>query len=47
MCFVLYNLICPIQHWERVLCDAVAQSLILASRDIETRYEIYFVEIGK
>ena len=43
---LLYHLVCPIKYRRSVLSDAVEASLVLVCKNIESRYEIHFVEIG-
>ena len=43
---LLYHLVCPIKYRRSVLSEAVEQSLVSVSKNIESRYEIAFIEIG-
>ena len=43
---LLYHLVCPIKYRRSVLSEAVEESLVLVCKNIESRYEIHFVEIG-
>ena len=43
---LLYHLVCPIKYRRSVLSDAVEESLVLVCKNIESRYEIHFFEIG-
>ena len=43
---LLYHLVCPIKYRRSVLSDAVEASLIEVCKNIQSRYEIHFVEIG-
>ena len=43
---LLYHLVCPIKYRRSVLSDCVEKSLIDVCKDISSRYEIHFVEIG-
>jgi putative transposase len=43
---LLYHLVCPIKYRRSVLSDLVEASLIDVCKNISTRYEIHFVEIG-
>ena len=43
---LLYHLVCPIKYRRSVLSDAVEERLVLVCKNIESRYEIHFVEIG-
>ena len=43
---LLYHLVCPIKYRRSVLSEAVEQSLVSVCKNIESRYEITFIEIG-
>jgi len=43
---LLYHLVCPIKYRRSVLSERVEASLIEVCKNIESRYEIHFVEIG-
>ncbi len=43
---LLYHLVCPIKYRRSVLSASVEFSLIDVCKNIESRYEIHFVEIG-
>ena len=43
---LLYHLVCPIKYRRSVLSEAVECSLIEVCKNIESRFEIHFVEIG-
>lgn len=43
---LLYHLVCPIKYRRSVLSEAVEQSLVETCKNIESRYEIAFIEIG-
>ena len=43
---LLYHLVCPIKYRRSVLSSSVECSLIDVCKNIESRYEIHFVEIG-
>src|SRR5436190_16662383 len=43
---LLYHLVCPIKYRRSVLSDEVAKSLVEVCKNIESRYEIFFIEIG-
>jgi putative transposase len=43
---LLYHLVCPIKYRRSVLSEAVEKSLVEVCRNIEERFEIYFIEIG-
>ena len=43
---LLYHLVCPIKYRRSVLSEAVEQSLVSVCKNIESRYEIAFIEIG-
>ena len=43
---LLYHLVCPIKYRRSVLSDSVEASLIEVCKNIESRFEIHFVEIG-
>ena len=43
---LLYHLVCPIKYRRSVLSAEVERSLIEVCKNIESRFEIHFVEIG-
>lgn len=43
---LLYHLFCPIKYRRSVLSEPVEASLIEVCKNIESRYEIHFVEVG-
>ena len=43
---LLYHLVCPIKYRRSVLSEPVENSLIEVCKNIESRYEIHFVEVG-
>ena len=43
---LLYHLVCPIKYRRSVLSGPVAKSLVDVCKDIESRFEIAFIEIG-
>lgn len=43
---LLYHLVCPIKYRRSVLTDEVEKSLVEVCSNIESRFEIYFIEIG-
>lgn len=43
---LLYHLVCPIKYRRSVLSDDVERSLVEICKNIESRYEINFLEIG-
>ena len=43
---LLYHLVCPIKYRRSVLSERVEASLIEVCKNIESRYEIHFVEVG-
>ena len=43
---LLYHLVCPIKYRRSVLSEAVEQSLVDVCKNIESRYEVAFIEIG-
>ena len=43
---LLYHLVCPIKYRRSVLSEPVECSLIEVCKNIESRFEIHFVEIG-
>jgi putative transposase len=43
---LLYHLVCPIKYRRSVLSESVEKSLIEVCKNIESRYEIHFVEVG-
>ena len=43
---LLYHLVCPIKYRRSVLSELVEASLIEVCKNIESRYEIHFVEVG-
>jgi REP element-mobilizing transposase RayT len=43
---LLYHLVCPIKYRRSVLSASVEKSLIEVCKNIESRYEIHFVEVG-
>ncbi len=43
---LLYHLVCPIKYRRSILTDLVSGSMVGVCKEIETRYDIYFIEIG-
>ena len=43
---LLYHLVCPIKYRRSVLSEDVEKSLVEVCANIETRFEIHFLEIG-
>ena len=43
---LLYHLVCPIKYRRSVLTNAVEISLVEVCKNIELRFEIFFIEIG-
>ncbi len=43
---LLYHLVCPIKYRRSVLTDLVEISLVEVCKNIEERFEIFFIEIG-
>lgn len=43
---LLYHLVCPIKYRRSVLTEEVAKSLVNVCRNIESRFEIHFLEVG-
>ena len=43
---LLYHLVCPIKYRRSVLKEDVGESLVLVCKEIEFRYDIFFIEIG-
>ena len=43
---LLYHLVCPIKYRRSVLTDAVEKSLVETCKNIASRFEINFVEVG-
>ena len=43
---LLYHLVCPIKYRRSILSEAVENSLVEVCKNIESRFEIHFVEIG-
>ena len=43
---LLYHLVCPIKYRRSVLSEPVEASLIEVCKNIQSRYEIHFVEVG-
>ena len=43
---LLYHLVCPIKYRRSVLSDEVEKSLVEVCRNIEKRFDIFFIEIG-
>lgn len=43
---LLYHLVCPIKYRRSVLSDEVEKSLVEVCKNIESRFEIKFIEIG-
>ena len=43
---LLYHLVCPIKYRRSVLYEVVEQSLVEVCKNIESRYELAFIEIG-
>ena len=43
---LLYHLVCPIKYRRSILTEAVERSLVEVCKNIESRYEIAFIEIG-
>ena len=43
---LLYHLVCPIKYRRIVLSEDIEKSLVAVCKNIESRYEIAFIEIG-
>jgi len=43
---LLYHLVCPARYRRKIFTEAVTQSLKEVCLEIQTRYEIHFIEIG-
>lgn len=43
---LLYHLVCPIKYRRSILSDSVEASLVEVCNNIESRFEIFFIEIG-
>ena len=43
---LLYHLVCPIKYRRSVLSEQVEKSLVEVCKNIESRFEIFFIEIG-
>ena len=43
---LLYHLVCPIKYRRSVLSEKVASSLVEVCKNIEKRFEFFFIEIG-
>jgi len=43
---LLYHLVCPIKYRRSVLSENVAASLVEVCKNIEKRFEFFFIEIG-
>lgn len=43
---LLYHLVCPIKYRRSILTDSVSGSVVQICREIEKRYDIFFIEIG-
>lgn len=43
---LLYHLVCPIKYRRSILTDQVEMSLVEVCKNIEMRFEIFFIEIG-
>lgn len=43
---LLYHLVCPIKYRRSVLSEPVENSLVEVCKNIESRFEIFFIEIG-
>ena len=43
---LLYHLVCPIKYRRSVLTEQVGISLVKVCREIEFRYDMFFIEIG-
>ena len=43
---LLYHLVCPIKYRRSVLSESVENSLVEVCKNIESRFEIFFIEIG-
>lgn len=43
---LLYHLVCPIKYRRSVLTDSVSGSIVEVCKEIENRYDIFFIEIG-
>ena len=43
---LLYHLVCPIKYRRSVLSEEVEKSLVEVCKNIESRFEIHFTEIG-
>lgn len=43
---LLYHLVCPIKYRRSILTDLVSVSMVKVCKEIENRYDIFFIEIG-
>ena len=43
---LLYHLVCPIKYRRSILSEEVEKSLVEVCKNIESRFEIHFLEIG-
>ncbi len=43
---LLYHLVCPIKYRRSVLSESVEKSLVDVCKNIQSRYEVAFIEIG-
>ena len=43
---LLYHLVCPIKYRRAILTSSVSNSLVAVCKQIEDRYDIYFIEVG-
>lgn len=43
---LLYHIVCPIKYRRSILTDLVSVSMVKICKEIENRYDIFFIEIG-
>ncbi len=43
---LLYHLVCPIKYRRSILSEGVAKSLVEVCKNIESRFDVHFLEIG-
>ena len=43
---LLYHLVCPIKYRRSILTGLVSESIVQVCKEIENRYDIFFIEIG-
>lgn len=43
---LLYHLVCPIKYRRSILTDSVSVSMVQVCKELENRYDIFFIEIG-